>query len=200
MRLFSWFMTLVVIVLVVMFFRQNASSFAHTVSFSFDLGIGDAMKWSHSVITLIVVSVILGFVVGLFLALKPYMSLRRRHKETRQQLQSVSRTVSQRTALPGGEEFRGTGEPERPAETVGAAPEGGPGTEMTSGTEELSRQSAASGISESSPAANGSEEEEAKAAGEGEESGREPSERAEEKPAEEVSEEKGGEKKKSKES
>lgn len=67
-----------VLLIIGLFFWQNASSFETVLPFTLDLYIREQVRWSHHLYTLLVFSCLVGLIAGVGLMLRPYHSIRRR--------------------------------------------------------------------------------------------------------------------------
>ncbi len=103
MRLFRLFTTLLLLAVIVLFVRQNLATFNKTLEFSLDLFIREEVRWTHRVSTLILISGFVGFLVGFFLMLKPFLHTRKALQQERQEnqrlLQRIEEEVKSREVL-----------------------------------------------------------------------------------------------------
>ena len=93
MRLFRLFTTLLLLAVIVLFVRQNLATFNKTLEFSLDLFIREEVRWTHRVSTLILISGFVGFLVGFFLMLKPFLHTRRALQQERQENQRLLQRI-----------------------------------------------------------------------------------------------------------
>jgi len=77
MKLFKLFTTGLLLAIVALFFWQNVPAFQTPVPFQLNLYLRQPLNWTLSLCTLLFSSLVLGFLVGFALMLKPYFRARR---------------------------------------------------------------------------------------------------------------------------
>ncbi len=77
MRWFKLGIVVIILALVALFIYQNMPTFEQDLPFNYNLHVTDKVEWTHSVSALIFMSAGLGFIIGILVMLKPYMSARR---------------------------------------------------------------------------------------------------------------------------
>ena len=88
MRFVKPIVALVILAVIALFFWQNVDAFAKMQQFKLSLFFGAPLTWEHSVFSLLAMSAVVGFVVGILVMLKPYQSARKRLAEDKQGIQS----------------------------------------------------------------------------------------------------------------
>lgn len=88
MRFIKPLVALVILALIALFFWQNADAFAKLQEFKLNFYFGAPLKWAHSLFSLLAISAVVGFVVGILVMLKPYQSARKRLAEDKQGIPS----------------------------------------------------------------------------------------------------------------
>jgi uncharacterized integral membrane protein len=88
MRFIKPIIALIILALVALFFLQNTDAFAKMQEFKLNLFFGTPLTWEHSIFSLLAMSAVVGFVVGILVMLKPYLGARKRLAENRQEPQS----------------------------------------------------------------------------------------------------------------
>jgi hypothetical protein len=102
MRTFKLLMIGLVLAAVGLFIWQNLPVFKTTLPFTFDLYFREQMAWTHSLYTLLLFVGTLGFLLGIFVMLKPYFKVRRllaqeRHQRQQAQVPQSSSTTAEKT-------------------------------------------------------------------------------------------------------
>ncbi len=77
MRLFKLFTTALLVAVIVLFVRQNMTTFQTSLPFTLDLYVTAPAHWSHHLYGVILISGLLGLLIGLAIMAKPYLNLRR---------------------------------------------------------------------------------------------------------------------------
>lgn len=110
MRTFKLVIIGLAIAVIGLFIRENLLVFKKTLPFTFNYYIGEPASWTHSLYSILLFVGILGFLLGIFLMLKPYFKARRLLARERQEGQErLDRQVreqasgSQSTPSPAGE-------------------------------------------------------------------------------------------------
>ena len=85
MRIAKLIVTVVILGLIVAFIWQNLPTFSAEQPFELSLYFGQPLKWSHSVYTLLGISAAIGFVAGIMVMLKPFLSARKKLAQDRQE-------------------------------------------------------------------------------------------------------------------
>jgi len=106
MKLFRLVTTLLLLALIVVFVRQNLTTFQTVLPFSFNLYIREQVQWTHQLATLLGLSGFLGFLIGVGLMLRPYRKMRRASRQKDEaELQALATRpliVKGKTAGPSG--------------------------------------------------------------------------------------------------
>jgi hypothetical protein len=89
MRTFKLLLIILILAVIGLFIWQNLAVFKTTLPFTFDLYFRDQMAWTHNLYTLLLFVGTLGFLLGIFLMLKPYFNVRRLLAQERQQRQQA---------------------------------------------------------------------------------------------------------------
>lgn len=84
MRFVKPIIILIILGLIGLFIQQNLGTFNAVQTFKLSLYFGQPMVWTLSVCSLLIISVVIGLVVGILIMLKPYMGLRRKLAQERQ--------------------------------------------------------------------------------------------------------------------
>jgi|WetSurMetagenome_2_1015567.scaffolds.fasta_scaffold06930_4 uncharacterized integral membrane protein len=103
MRLFKLFTTAMMLGLIGLFFYENASVFRTDVSFNLDLYIREQVTWTHPLYVVLLLAVLLGFLAGVGVMLKPFLQMRRMLGQERQAKESAL-AAGRVPALPPAEE------------------------------------------------------------------------------------------------
>lgn len=114
MRLFKLFTTAMILGLIGLFFYENAAVFKTDVPFNLDLYIREQVNWAHPLYVVILFAVLLGFLAGIAVMLKPFLQTRRMLVQERQAKENApaagpvpalppAETKSEHQAEPGGE-------------------------------------------------------------------------------------------------
>ncbi len=77
MKLFRFVTTLLLVAVIVLFVRQNMSTFQRDLDFSLYLFIREDVRWTLKVSTVIFISGFVGLLVGLSLMFRPFFQTRR---------------------------------------------------------------------------------------------------------------------------
>ena len=85
MRWFKLGTTALVVGLIALFINQNLSTFRNPIPFSLNLYITQKIEWSHHLYTLLILTAALGFFVGVVVAMRPYLHVRRQLAVERQE-------------------------------------------------------------------------------------------------------------------
>ena len=88
MRFIKPIIILVILGLIALFIQQNLSTFNAEQPFKLSLYFGQPMVWTLSVFTLLTVSAVIGLMVGILIMLKPYMGLRKKMAQEKQETPS----------------------------------------------------------------------------------------------------------------
>jgi hypothetical protein len=84
MRFIKPIIILIILGLIAAFAWQNLPTFNAEQPFQLSLYFGQPIKWTHSVLSLVGIAAILGFVVGVLVMLKPFLNLRKKVAQERQ--------------------------------------------------------------------------------------------------------------------
>lgn len=84
MKAFKIIATLLLLGLIYLFISQNMHTFRTTMPFSMDLFLTEEVKWAHELSTLMLISGLIGFLLGLFVMFRPYLKLRRSIHQSQQ--------------------------------------------------------------------------------------------------------------------
>ena len=98
MRLFKLLVTLVILCLIAIFIYQNMLTWTQAVGFKLNLYFYQTNPESRSSITVILLSALGGFIVGIALMLKPYFKTRRLLKRERQEKKQAQEEFTLRLA------------------------------------------------------------------------------------------------------
>lgn len=90
MRWFKLGIVVIILALVALFIYQNMPTFEQDLPFNYNLHVTDKVEWTHSVSALIFMSAGLGFIIGILIMLKPYMSARRLLSQERKSSKQAS--------------------------------------------------------------------------------------------------------------
>jgi uncharacterized integral membrane protein len=90
MRFVKLIVTVVILGLIAAFIYQNLSTFSAEQTFELSLYFGQPMKWSHSIYSLLGISAVIGFLVGIMVMLKPFLSARKKLAGERQEKPEVT--------------------------------------------------------------------------------------------------------------
>lgn len=85
MRFIKLIVTLGILGLIGLFFWQNLPTFNAVQPFELRLYFGQPLKWTHSLFSLLGISAAIGFFVGILVMLKPYMGLRKKLAQEKQE-------------------------------------------------------------------------------------------------------------------
>ena len=85
MRFIKLIVALVVLGIIAAFIWQNLPTFSAEQPFELSLYFGQPIKWTHSVYALLGISAAIGFVVGILVMLKPFLSVRKKLAQERQE-------------------------------------------------------------------------------------------------------------------
>jgi uncharacterized integral membrane protein len=85
MRLVKLIITLVIIGLIALFIYQNMTAWTGTVPFNINLWILGKTEWILELYLIILISAIIGLLIGVILMLKPYFRVRRTLARERQE-------------------------------------------------------------------------------------------------------------------
>lgn len=85
MRFVKLIVTVVILVVIGLFFWQNLPTFNAVQPFKLTLYFGQPMVWSHSLFSLLGISTAIGFLVGILVMLKPYLGLRKKLAQEKQE-------------------------------------------------------------------------------------------------------------------
>lgn len=77
MRLFKLITTVLFLGIIGLFIYQNLPTFQGLVPFRLNLYVSQPVDWAHHLYTIMFLSAIVGFVIGVLVLLKPYLSLRK---------------------------------------------------------------------------------------------------------------------------
>jgi hypothetical protein len=89
MRFIKLIVTLVILGLIGAFIYQNIPTFYAEQPFQLNLYFGHPLVWTHSIFSLLAISAAVGFVIGILLLLKPYLNMRKKLAQERQEKQEV---------------------------------------------------------------------------------------------------------------
>jgi|WetSurMetagenome_2_1015567.scaffolds.fasta_scaffold634595_1 hypothetical protein len=78
MRFIKLIVTVVILGLIAAFIWQNLHIFNTEHPFELSLYFGQPIKWTHSVYSLLGISAAIGFVAGILVMLKPFLSVRKK--------------------------------------------------------------------------------------------------------------------------
>ena len=74
---FRWVTTALVILVIVMFFKQNIPTFVKLQDFSLNLYVAETVQWNLKLYVLLLIAAFIGFVLGFGIMLKFYLNTRR---------------------------------------------------------------------------------------------------------------------------
>lgn len=77
MRLFKLIVSGLIVLIIGLFIYQNSNEFQKPIMFSFNLYIHEVLTGSMSLYSLLLAAGIVGFLLGVFIMLKPYFNARR---------------------------------------------------------------------------------------------------------------------------
>lgn len=90
MRLFKLFTTSLMLGLIGLFVYENATVLKTPLPFTLDLYIREQVDWAHPLYTVLVLAMLVGFLAGVGVMLKPYLHLRRMLGHERQEKEKTS--------------------------------------------------------------------------------------------------------------
>lgn len=90
MRLFKLLTTSLMLGLIGLFFYENATVFKTSLPFTLDLYIREQVNWTHPLYTVLVFAVLVGFLTGIGVMLKPYLHMRRMLAQEHQEKEKPS--------------------------------------------------------------------------------------------------------------
>lgn len=105
MRLFRLFTTALLVAVIVLFIRQNMTTFDMVLPFSLNLYIREQVQWTHQVGSLLLAVGLMGVLIGMALMLKPWLHLRKlvnEERKARAELEALLQ-ASEEAEVPGGE-------------------------------------------------------------------------------------------------
>ena len=105
MRLFRLFTTALLVAVIVLFIRQNMTTFDMVLPFSLNLYIREQVQWTHQVGSLLLAVGLMGVLIGMALMLKPWLHLRKlvnEERKARAELEALLH-ASEAAEVPGGE-------------------------------------------------------------------------------------------------
>ena len=85
MRFIKLIVAVVILGLIGIFFWQNLPTFNAVQPFKLSLYFGQPMVWTHSIASLLAISAGIGFLLGILVMLKPYMGLRKKLAQEKQE-------------------------------------------------------------------------------------------------------------------
>jgi hypothetical protein len=85
MRFVKLIVTVVILGLIAAFIWQNLHTFGNEQPFELSLYVLQPIKWTHSIYSLLAISAAIGFVVGILVMLKPFLSARKKPAQERQE-------------------------------------------------------------------------------------------------------------------
>lgn len=101
-RAFRWFTTLLVAGLIGLFIKQNMPTFSTEVPFYYDLYIRQKIMWYSSVGNVVVISLLVGVVIGLYAGMRLYWAKRREVNELRRRMLEEERVPEKLSGEAGG--------------------------------------------------------------------------------------------------
>ncbi|SFM59487.1 LapA family protein [Thermodesulforhabdus norvegica] len=101
-RAFRWITTLLVAGLAALFIKQNMPTFSMEVPFHYDLYIRQKMMWYSSIGDIVLISLLIGVVAGLFVGIKLYWGKRREVNELKRKMTEEEKVPQQVSSEAGG--------------------------------------------------------------------------------------------------